>query len=79
MTTMKEKLEKIANDEALMEEFIIELDEQIASDDEVPRKKFRRLKEAYEKDPAFVDDILMTLCGWRMETLVDNAIGVCDD
>lgn len=71
---MKQKLEIIANDEELMGEFIIELNKQIASDDEVPRKKFRALKEAYEKDSAFVDYILMTLCGWRMETLVDNTL-----
>ena len=76
---MKEKLERIAGDESLMEEFFIQMDEQIATDDEVCRKKFRALKEAYEKDPTLVDDVLMALCGWRLETLVNNALGVCDD
>lgn len=78
ITSMKEKLQIIAEDEALQEEFVINLSEQVATDDEVPRKKFRALKEAYEKDPALVDDVLMAVCGWRMETLVDKAIGVCD-
>ena len=41
--------------------------------------KFRALKEAYEKEPALVDEVLMAICGWRMETLVDNAIAVCDE
>ena len=75
---MDEKLKRIAEDEALQEEFVINLSEQVATDDEVPRKKFSALKEAYEKDPALVDDVLMAICGWRMETLVDNAIAVCD-
>ena len=75
---MDEKLKRIAEDEALQEEFVINLSEQVATDDDVPRKKFSALKEAYEKDPALVDDVLMAICGWRMETLVDNAIAVCD-
>ena len=76
---MEEKLKRIAEDEALQEEFVFNLLEQVATDDEVPRKKFRALKEAYEKDPALVDDVLMAICGWRMETLVDKAIEVCDE
>jgi len=75
---MEMKLERIAVDEALQEEFFINLNEQVATDDEVPRKKFSALRDAYEKDPELVDDVLMAICGWRMETLVDNAIGVCD-
>ena len=74
---MKKKLERIAKDEALQEEFIIQLNEHLATDDEVPRKKFRALKEAYEKDPDLVDDVLMALCGWCMESLVDMAIEKC--
>lgn len=76
---MKKKLERIASDEALQDEFVINLSEQVATDDEVPRKKFSALKEAYEKDPSLVDDVLMAICGWRMETLVDKAIEVCDE
>lgn len=76
---MKDKLERIANDEELQDEFIIQLTEQVATDDEIPRKKFRALKEAYEENPSLVDEVLMAICGWRMETLVDNAIAVCDE
>lgn len=76
---MKEKLERISNDEELQDEFILQLNEQIASDDEVPRKKFRALKEAYEQDPATTNLVLMAICGWSMETLVDNAIYVKDE
>lgn len=76
---MEDKLERIANDEELQDEFIIQLSEQVATDDEIPRKKFSALKEAYEKNPSLVDEVLMAICGWRMETLVNNAIAVCDE
>lgn len=69
-----EILNKIANDEDLQEDFFITLSEEFAYDDEPARKKFARLYEAYKKDPAFVDDILMTLCGWKMETLAERTI-----
>ena len=68
----KELLQKIANDEDLMDDFIINLNEQIASDDEPPRKKFSRLKDAYEENPALVDNVLMALCGWTMSSLVEQ-------
>lgn len=76
---MKEKLERIAADEELIEEFLIQLHDEIASDDETPRKKFSALQEAYQQDAAVTDLVLMALCGWRMETLVDNAIYVKDN
>ena len=63
---------KIANDEDLMEDFFITLGDEMASDDEPSRKKFRRLMDAYEKDPQFVDDIMMTLCGWTIESLASK-------
>ena len=71
---VNEKLQQIAENEDAMCEFVIQLNEQIATDDEPFDKKFRRLKEAYEQHPDIVDDLLMTLCGWRMETLADNAL-----
>lgn len=76
---MKEKLERIAADEELIEEFFIQLHDEMASDDEAPRKKFNALQEAYRQDAAVTDLVLMALCGWRMETLVDNAIYVKDN
>lgn len=77
--TMKEKLERISSEDDLKEEFILQLNEQIASDEEPARKKFAALKEAYEQDAAVTDLVLMAICGWRMETLVDNAIHVKDN
>ena len=73
---VKQRLELFAKDEGLMENFIEHLENEIISDDEMPRKKFSALKEAYEKDPALVDDVLMAICGWRMESLVENTPGL---
>lgn len=75
MTMANENLKRIAQDEDLQDEFFIQFSEQVASDDEPSDKKFRRLYEAWRDDPGTVDDILMTLCGWTMESLAEKAIG----
>ena len=71
-----QRLETISNNETLQEDFIINLNDQIASDEEVARRKVAQLKEAYEQDPELTDNILMTLCGYTMETLVNQALGI---
>lgn len=63
---------KISADEDLMDDFFITLSDEMASDDEPSRKKFRRLMDAYEEHPDIVDDIMMTLCGWTIETLASK-------
>ena len=76
--TAKEKLDQIAEVDGLMEEFIMEVEDRIMDDDEPYDKKFRRLKEAYDEHPDIVDDIMMTLCGWRMETMADTVLSAYD-
>ena len=71
-----ENLKKIAESEDLMDEFFIKFSEEVASDDEPSCKKFRRLYEAWRDDPKTVDDIMMTLCGWTMESLAAKALGL---
>ena len=73
--TTKEKLNQIAEAENMMEDFIIKFEEQMMSDDESSDKKFRQLKATYEQHPDIVDDIMMTLCGYRMETIADFVLG----
>ena len=63
---------KISGDEDLMDDFFITLGDEMASDDEPSRKKFRRLMDDYEQNPTLVDDIMMTLCGWTIETLASK-------
>ena len=72
METIK-KLERIASDEAMSENFVINLVNQIYSDEEKPERKFAQLKTAYEKNPELVNDVMLTLCGWSMDTLCDQA------
>jgi hypothetical protein len=67
-----EKLERIASDEAMVENFVINLVNQIYSDEEKPERKFAQLKAAYEKNPELVNDLMLTLCGWSMDTLCDQ-------
>lgn len=67
-------LEKIAKDEDLMEDFLVKLDEEMANDDEPARKKFGRLYALYQDAPDFVNDIMMTLCGWTMGTLAEKTL-----
>ena len=68
-----EKLERIASNEAMAESFVINLVNQIYSDEEKPERKFAQLKTAYEKNPELVNDVMLTLCGWSMDTLCDQA------
>lgn len=67
-----EKLNKITSDEAMVENFVINLVNQIYSDEEKPERKFAQLKAAYEKNPELVNDLMLTLCGWSMDTLCDQ-------
>lgn len=73
METIK-KLERIASDEAMSENFVTNLVDQIYSDEEKPERKFAQLKAAYEKNQELVNDLMLTLCGWSMDTLCDQAI-----
>jgi hypothetical protein len=68
-----EKLERIASDEAMSENFVINLVNQIYSDEEKPERKFAQLKDMYEKNPELVNSLMLTLCGWSMDTLCDQA------
>ena len=70
----KTNLARIANDENLMEDFFITLGDEMASDEEPARKKYGQLHRAYLDNPGVVDDILMTLCGWTMETLAEKTL-----
>ena len=71
-----ENLKKIAGSEDLMDEFFIKFSEEVASDDEPSDRKYRLLYQAWRDDPKTVDDIMMTLCGWTMESLAAKALGL---
>jgi hypothetical protein len=72
---MEEKIKKIMGDEDLMCDFLVTLSEQMASDEEPAYKKFKKLYASYVENPKLVNDVLMTLCGWTMESLVEMTLG----
>ena len=72
----KDILAKIAESEDLTDEFFIRFSEEVASDDEPSDRKYRRLYQAWRDDPKTVDDIMMTLCGWTMESIAAKALGL---
>ena len=74
-----QRLKAISEDENLQDDFIENLNNQIMSDEEVPRRKVAQLMEAYDKDPSLTNDILMALCGWTMDSLIDQTLKVGDD
>lgn len=45
---------------------------EIASDDEADYKMAHRLLVAYCENPEIVDEIMMSLSGWTMETLMNK-------
>lgn len=45
---------------------------EIASDDEADYKMARRLLVAYCENPEIVDEIMMSISGWTMETLMNK-------
>lgn len=69
-----ENLKRIAQDEDLQEDFFITFSDEFAEDDEPSDKKFRRLYQAWRDCPEIVDNVLMTLCGWTMESLAAKTI-----
>ena len=45
---------------------------EIASDDEADNKMAYRLLAAYFDNPEIVDDVMMSLSGWTMESLMNK-------
>lgn len=52
---------------------IASINREINSDDEPFDRKGSALVELYEKNPAVVDGVLVSLCGWNMESLLAKA------
>ena len=43
------------------------------SDTECPDKKMRRILSAWKENKDLVDDLMITLCGWSVESLLNKA------
>lgn len=66
---MKEQIEKILENDFLLEELMLRLIQEINEDDEPLDKKCRQLLLAYMDNPD-IDNVLMSLCGWNLKSLI---------
>ena len=70
---MKEKIERIIESEFLLEELMLKLRQEINEDDEPLDKRCRQLLLAYIDNPD-IDNVLISLCGWNMKSLIGMVI-----
>lgn len=68
---MKEKIEEILESEFLLEELMLKIIQEINEDDEPLDKKCRQLLLAYMDNPD-IDNVLISLCGWNLKSLIDK-------
>jgi len=66
-----EELISLHREEETFERLGATLYEQIISDDESWVRKAKDVWNAYRKDPELIDEILTSLCGWKMESLLE--------
>lgn len=66
---MKEIIEEILESEFLLEELMLKIIQEINEDDEPLDKKCRQLLLAYMDNPD-IDNVLMSLCGWNLNSLI---------
>lgn len=70
---MKENIEEILESEFLLEELMLKIIQEINDDDEPLDKKCRQLLLAYMDNPD-IDNVLISLCGWNLKSLIDMVI-----
>lgn len=70
---MKEKIEQILESEFLLEELMLRIIQEINEDDEPLDERSRQLLLGYLGNQE-IDDVLMSLCGWNMKSLVEMVL-----
>ena len=66
----KEQIEEFLQNEGLLFQLTELIHEEINMDDEPYNKVARNLLDAYVQNPEAVDEVMMSLCGWTMESLM---------
>jgi len=61
------------DDEDRLSDIWLRLMEEMESDEECPDRKMKRILLAWQENPELVDDLLITLCGWSLESLLNKA------
>lgn len=73
--TLEEKVGQIieeSHEEKLSDLWCV-FEEELMSDTECPDKKMRRILSAWKENKDLVDDLMITLCGWSVESLLNKA------
>lgn len=72
---LAKRIEKMLqkDDEDQLSDIWLRLMEEMESDEECPDRKTRRILRAWQENPELVDDLLITLCGWSLESLLNKA------
>lgn len=68
----KELINEILQSEGLLYQLAETINEEILNDDEPLDKKARNLLITYSEHPEVVDEVMMSLCGWTMESLMEK-------
>lgn len=68
----KELINEILQSEGLLYQLAETINEEILNDDEPLDKKARDLLITYSEHPEVVDEVMMSLCGWTMESLMEK-------
>lgn len=68
----EELINEFLNNEGLFFQLTETIHEEMQSDDEPFDRVARNLLIAYSEHPGVVDDVMMSLCGWTMESLMNK-------
>lgn len=68
----KEQIEEFLQNQGLLSQLTELIHEEINIDDEPFDKVARNLLIAYSQNPEVVDEVMMSLCGWKMENLMNK-------
>ncbi len=68
----KELAESFLQSDGLLEQLGEVINEAINNDDEALYKKARNLVDLYLEHPDVVDEVMMSLTGWTMESLMEE-------
>ena len=73
--TLEEKVGQIIeeNNEDKLSNLWCVFEAELILDTESPDKKMRRILSAWKENKDLVDDLMITLCGWSVESLLNKA------
>ena len=67
---MEKEIAQVLDSEAQLEKLMNCIINEINNDDEPFDKRCRHLLLVYQKEPEIADELLISLCGWSMKSLL---------